>query len=71
MVGLVQNLKEFDIDHEYGAKAMRQFIGELTGKRSPHGKRLESKKHKKGDDELEMIYKPTITPPKVLSLIHI
>ena len=64
--GPVQNLKEFDIDHSYGEKARRQFLGELTGTATPHGERVQNERYTgKDGDELKMVYRPTITPPEV------
>ena len=69
----MQNLKEFDVDHSYGAKAVRQFIGELTGRKSPHGQLVRNEKYKGKDcDEPRSIFVPTLVPPEARSsLAHI
>ena len=43
-LGAGQSLKEFDIDHVYGHRALQQLLHELAGDRRPHGV-IEAGKH--------------------------
>ena len=63
----MQNLKEFDVDHSYGAKAVHQFIGELTGRKTPHGQLLKNPNYDGKDDQPRSIFVPTLVPPKARS----
>jgi superfamily II DNA/RNA helicase len=58
-LGAGQSLKEFDIDNEYGVRALAQFVKELTGQARPHGELQGGQ-----DTGLPRVFVPTIRPPQ-------
>jgi hypothetical protein len=54
-LGAGQSLKSFDIDHEWGGKALSQFVGEIVGRKKANGE----------VDENTNVFVPSIKVPKI------
>jgi hypothetical protein len=52
-LGAGQSLKEFDIDNEFGKKAVNQFLGEIMGRKRPRG------------DLVDRVFQASIPVPQV------